>query len=120
MTHISQRGRHGRLLTAVAHFPQYLGFGIDENTAMLVSTNRIEVFGEGAVTTLDASEMTYSDIPYVPEGESIALAKISVNVLTNGYEYDLGTRNMIQPKSARAVSKAKGKAAEASKTAKPA
>ncbi len=116
-THFSQRGRHGRLLTAVAHFPQYLGFGIDENTAMLVKKNKVEVFGEGAVTTFDASQMTYSDIPYVEEGQSIALANIMINVLPNGYKYDLETRTMIPPKLTRAGSQAKGKAAEASETA---
>ncbi|HEX8636975.1 MAG TPA: cyanophycinase, partial [Pyrinomonadaceae bacterium] len=34
-THFSQRGRHGRLLSAVVHNPQALGFGIDERTAMI-------------------------------------------------------------------------------------
>ncbi|MDQ3801045.1 MAG: cyanophycinase, partial [Acidobacteriota bacterium] len=35
-THFSQRGRHGRLLTAVAHYPQDLGIGIDERTAVVI------------------------------------------------------------------------------------
>ncbi len=110
-THFSQRGRHGRLLTAVAHFPQYLGFGIDENTAMLVKKNTVEVFGEGAITSFDASQMTYSDIPYVEEGQSIALANIMINVLTDGYKFDLETRCMVPPKPTLAASNAKGKAA---------
>ena len=37
-THFSQRGRHGRLLSAVVHNPQTLGIGIDERTAMVVKT----------------------------------------------------------------------------------
>ncbi|HEY1403369.1 MAG TPA: cyanophycinase, partial [Pyrinomonadaceae bacterium] len=32
-THFSQRGRHGRLITATAHYPQDMGIGIDEDTA---------------------------------------------------------------------------------------
>src|SRR5438045_2002934 len=31
-THFSQRGRYGRLITAVAHYPQDIGIGIDEDT----------------------------------------------------------------------------------------
>ena len=38
-THFSQRGRHGRLLTAIAHFPQDIGFGIDESTAIIIDIN---------------------------------------------------------------------------------
>lgn len=110
-THFSQRGRHGRLLTAVAHFPQYLGFGVDENTAMLVDKNKIEVFGEGAVTVFDASQMTFSDIPYVEPGQSIALANVLINVLPSSYKYDLRTRSLVQPKApARGRDHAAGKA----------
>src|SRR4051812_14105325 len=42
-THFSQRGRIGRLMTSVAHYPQDIGFGIDENTAMIVHNNEFEV-----------------------------------------------------------------------------
>ena len=52
-THFSQRGRHGRLLTAVAHYPQDIGFGIDENTAVIVDKNQFKVIGEGSVTVID-------------------------------------------------------------------
>ena len=36
-THFSQRGRHGRLIAAVAHYPQDLGLGLDEDTAIVVT-----------------------------------------------------------------------------------
>jgi cyanophycinase len=104
-THFSQRGRHGRLLTAVAHFPQNIGFGIDENTAMFVSGHHAEVLGEGAVTVFDASKMTYSDVPYVIPGQSIALANVIINVLPNTYKFDLKTRELITPKEAAEGSK---------------
>lgn len=97
-THFSQRGRHGRLLTAIAHFPQDIGFGIDENTAMLVNKNHFEVIGEGAVTVIDGAAMTYSDVPYVEKGQSLALADVKIHVLPNSYKFDLKTREMIVPK----------------------
>lgn len=97
-THFSQRGRHGRLLTAVAHFPQDIGFGIDENTAMIVNKDHFEVIGEGAVTVIDGGAMTYTDVPYVKNGQSIALAGVRIHVLPEGHKFDLKKREMIIPK----------------------
>lgn len=97
-THFSQRGRHGRLLAAVAHFPQDIGFGIDENTAMVVNKNQFEVIGEGAVTVIDGGAMSYTDVPYVQTGQSIALADVKIHVLPAGYKFDLTARQMIIPK----------------------
>ena len=107
-THFSQRGRHGRLLTAVAHYPQDIGFGIDENTAIIVNKNVFKVIGAGAVTVIDGGAMTYTDVPYVKDGESIALAGIQLHVLSNGHKFDLKNRQMIvptqkQPKTKRAI-----------------
>ncbi|HEU4594266.1 MAG TPA: cyanophycinase [Pyrinomonadaceae bacterium] len=91
-THFSQRGRHGRLLTAVAHYPQDLGLGNDENTALVVEGNEFEVIGEGAVTVMDAGAMSYTNLPYAGECEGLALYNVSVHVLPAGYRFDLGNR----------------------------
>ena len=104
-THFSQRGRHGRLLTAVAHYPQDIGFGIDENTAMVVDKNQFKVIGAGAVTVIDGGAMTYTDVPYVKEGESISLADIKLHVLGDGHRFDLKNRQMIVPKQAQPKAK---------------
>lgn len=113
-THFSQRGRHGRLLTAVAHHPQDIGFGIDENTAIILSKNQFRVIGEGAVTVIDGGAMTYSDVPYVNSGDSISLADVKFHVLSDGHKFDLKKRQMIvptqaQPKAKRAVVNESGK-----------
>lgn len=47
-THFAQRGRYGRLLAAIAYYPQELGIGIDENTAIVIKKRQLEVNGEGA------------------------------------------------------------------------
>lgn len=56
--HFSQRSRYGRLLRAVACDPatRRVGFGIDENTALVVdlASRRAVVAGVGAVTVIDA------------------------------------------------------------------
>ena len=104
-THFSQRGRHGRLLTAVAHFPQDIGFGIDENTAMIVNKDHFEVIGEGAVTVIDGGAMNYTDVPYVKHGQSIALAGVRIHVLPEGHKFDLKKREMILPKQVQSKAK---------------
>lgn len=107
-THFSQRGRHGRLLTAVAHYPQELGFGIDENTAMIVDKSEFTVLGEGSVTVIDAGEMTYTNVPYVEKGESIALADVKVHVLSDGFKFDMRERRVIIPTKAQPKAKVIG------------
>jgi cyanophycinase len=96
-THFSQRGRHGRLLTAVAHYPQDLGLGIDENTALVVDRTEFEVIGDGAVTVIDGGAMTYTNLPYVEECGGLALFGVSVHVLSAGHRFDLANRKPIIP-----------------------
>lgn len=91
-THFSQRGRIGRLLTAVAHYPQDLGFGIDENTAMIVEGQECRVVGEGAVTVVDAGSITFTNLPDIAEGESLALYDVKIHVLPEGHRFDLEER----------------------------
>lgn len=102
-THFAQRGRHGRLLAAVAHYPQDLGLGIDENTAMIIKKGSLEVIGEGAVTIIDAGAMTFTNAPDVKRGENLALADVKVHVLPEGYEFNLHDRCVIVPKKRKAA-----------------
>jgi cyanophycinase len=91
-THFSQRGRHGRLITAVAHYPQDLGLGIDEDTAMVITGNEFEVIGSGAVTVVDAGGITHTNLHDVKEGEGLELHEIRVHVLPAGAHYSLPER----------------------------
>jgi cyanophycinase len=91
-THFSQRGRMGRLLTAVAHYPQDIGLGIDENTAMIVEGSEFVVIGEGAVTVVDAGGITYTNLPYVDNGDALALYNVKLHVLPAKHRFDLGNR----------------------------
>ena len=96
-THFSQRGRHGRLLTAIAHFPQDIGFGIDENTAMIIEKGGFKVIGEGAVTVIDGGLMSFTDVPYTKKGESLTLADVKLHVLGKNYQFDFKTRQVVIP-----------------------
>lgn len=101
-THFSQRGRIGRLLTAVAHYPQDIGFGVDENTAMIVEGREFRVVGEGAVTVVDAGAITFTNLPDIGEEEALALHDVKLHVLPEGHRFDLEKRAPIVEKRAGA------------------
>jgi cyanophycinase len=100
-THFSQRGRHGRLITAVAHYPQDLGLGIDEDTAMIVINNEFEVIGSGAVTVIDAGGITHTNLHELKDDEGIELHNICVHVLPEGARYSLSERKPLVLEDAR-------------------
>ena len=93
--HFAQRGRIGRLLSAVAQQPVNLGFGIDENTAVVVNNNQFEVIGEGAVTVLDVSEITHTNLNSILKDEDLALCGVKLHILPHGYRFDLASRKPI-------------------------
>jgi cyanophycinase len=96
-THFSQRGRHGRLLTAVAHFPQLLGIGIDERTAAIFDDGEFKVAGEGVVVVFDGSKMRHTDLPYRRDEQTVAMFGACIHVLPTGYSFRLDSREPIAP-----------------------
>ena len=70
--HFLQRGRIGRLLTALRETGNTLGFGVDENTALVVEGDTARVCGETGVIVVDTREARFGD-----EGWSIRDARLS-------------------------------------------
>ncbi|WAL58216.1 cyanophycinase [Thermocoleostomius sinensis] len=95
--HFAQRGRLGRLLSAILLEPSVLGLGIDENTAVIVSGNEFEVIGEGAVTIVDESEKTYNNVDHVLKDEPVAVFGIKLHILPQGCRYNFITHQPIAP-----------------------
>lgn len=91
-THFSQRGRHGRLLTATAHYPQDMGIGIDEDTALVVAGNEFEVIGSGAVTIIDAGGITHTNLHELQKNEGLELHNVRVHILPRGARFSLTER----------------------------
>lgn len=96
-THFSERGRYGRLLTAVAHYPQVLGIGLDERTAIIVKNNKFKVVGEGSVTVVDGGRMSHADLVYQRENEPVAMFDVKLHVLASGCSFALSRRTPIAP-----------------------
>jgi cyanophycinase len=107
--HFAQRGRLGRLLSAVAQYPHHLGLGIDENTAVVVEKNQtFRVIGSGAVTVVDAGALTYSNVRGLRENDDLALCGITLHILPNGYKFHLRDRVPIIETAERNSSKSEG------------
>ncbi|WP_427157101.1 cyanophycinase [Aliinostoc sp. HNIBRCY26] len=93
--HFSERGRLGRLITALVREPAVLGFGIDENTAMVVTDSQIEIIGQGSVTVVDDSEATYNNLDEILRDEALAVCGAKLHILPHGFKFDLKTRKPI-------------------------
>ncbi len=91
--HFRQRGRLGRLLTALAYNPFAVGLGVDEDTAALIGPDEtVEVLGSGAVTIVDPSAVSHSSIADAKPGEPVTLLGVVVHVLAPGATFNLHTR----------------------------
>jgi cyanophycinase len=102
--HFRQRDRFGRLLTALAYNPFAVGVGLDEDTAAFIGPDELlEVEGSGGVTVVDPSEVNFSSIDAVEEGQPVCMLGLKVHVLVAGATFNLNTHvatagRLIQPK----------------------
>ena len=91
--HFRQRDRLGRLLTALAYNPFAVGVGLDEDTAAFIdATKKLHVVGAGAITIVDASELSHSSIADTKEGRPVCMTNVRLHVLVHGGTFDLETR----------------------------
>jgi cyanophycinase len=96
--HFRQRDRLGRLLAALAYNPFAIGIGLDEDTAAFIDSNRkLSVVGAGALTLVDASELTHSSVAEASEGAPITLTNIRLHILASGSTFDLESRKAETP-----------------------
>lgn len=94
--HFAQRGRIGRLLTAIAQNPHMLGVGIDEDTAIIIDSDAVfEVIGSNAVTILDGKTLDFTNVSELKPDEILALTNVIMHVLPAGYKYDIKTRTPV-------------------------
>jgi cyanophycinase len=88
--HFRQRDRLGRLLTALAYNPFAIGIGLDEDTAAFIGADEtIEVEGTGGVTIVDASEVSYSSIDKVNDGQPVGMLGLRLHLLVPGTTFNL-------------------------------
>ena len=91
--HFTQRDRLGRLLTALTYNPFAVGIGLDEDTAAFIGPDEtVEVEGSGGVTVVDASDVTFSSMDSVNEGQPVCLLGLRLHILVAGATFNLHTR----------------------------
>ena len=91
--HFAERGRIGRLVSAVAHNPRMLGIGIDENTAIVCDAQRgFAVLGAGAVYVLDGRALSYTNLSDEERDRTLAAFDVRLHVLSMGDEFALDAR----------------------------
>lgn len=90
--HFAQRGRMGRLLSAVAQNPALLGIGIDENTALVIRGDEGDVVGEGTVVVVDGRTLEMSNVSELGPEEPLTLWGATLHVLSAGYGFHLADR----------------------------
>jgi len=85
--HFSQRYRLGRLLSVLAQWPQMLGVGIDEDTALVIERDTaVEVIGSGAVTVLDGRAMI-TNVNLVESQGHLEMLGVRIHLLPAGNRY---------------------------------
>lgn len=83
--HFVRRERHNRLISAVLERPDHIGIGIDESTALEVtSTGRWQVHGASVVVVYDAREATVSH----RDADVLGATGIRLHILPPGSTYD--------------------------------
>jgi len=95
-THFMQRARLERLAEAIALYPEKLGIGVGEDTALVISEgNNCEVIGSGKVILIDGSHLKHQMSGGNGEDtddESIPLFNLNVHILFLGDKYFIQDR----------------------------
>jgi len=91
--HFRQRDRLGRLLTALAYNPFAVGIGLDEDTAAFIGPDEtVEIEGSGGVTIVDGSQVSFSSIGQIADGQAVCMLGLQVHVLVAGATFNMHTR----------------------------
>jgi cyanophycinase len=94
--HFMERGRMGRLLSAVAHNPRLLGIGLNEDTAILVHQGkRFEAVGSSGVYVVDARGATESNVSELTFDRPLSIFGVTLHFLGHSSAFDLEARRPI-------------------------
>jgi cyanophycinase len=101
--HFEARNRIGRLLAIIAQNPSLIGIGVDEDTAAVVSPNRIlEVIGRRSVTLIDGAQ-SETDAWEVKAHRPLMISNVTLHSLPQGYRFDLDRRERVAAPMLRAL-----------------
>jgi cyanophycinase len=94
-SHFIQRGRFGRLAEAVAKFPNLLGVGLAEDTALIIKNcNEFKVIGSGMVVLFDPSQLTHNNEEILEMGTPMSMSNLVVHILSNSDMFIVDERKL--------------------------
>jgi cyanophycinase len=93
-THFAQRRRLHRLFMAISANPEYMGLGIDEDTALVVRGHLGAVVGVGGVTFVDGRGIRFDNASEVARGGQLTLSHLRVGIVGDGYVFNLREREL--------------------------
>jgi cyanophycinase len=92
-SHFDKRGRFGRLAQAVSCNPGAVGIGLGEDTGLLIRDgNKMEAIGSGMVIIIDGTQMGYSNIADIPDGNPICFENLKVHMLSKGNLFSMNEK----------------------------
>ena len=97
-SHFLERGRFTRLMEVGATNPEFVGIGIGEDAGVIVHHGEVlEAIGAGHVIVVDSSNLGFSNVPDLNDGEPVAVEHVLMHALISGYGYHLNEGRFIQP-----------------------
>jgi cyanophycinase len=93
-THFTQRRRLYRLFVAIAQFPELMGLGIDEDTALIVKRDIGTVIGNGGVTFVDGSSVRYNNSTEITRAPELTISALRVGIIGTGQTFNLRRREV--------------------------
>lgn len=93
-THFAQRRRLHRLFVAISQNPEFMGLGLDEDTALVVQGDRAAVVGSGGVTFVDGRSIHFDNADDVKQGAQLTLSYLRVGIVGNGHVLNLRDREL--------------------------
>ena len=94
-THFIRRGRFGRVSEAVAKFPNLMGFGLAEDTGMIIKNGMdCTIIGSGMAIVFDGSKLSHNNEKLLKEGTPMTMTNLTVHVLSNGDQFNIKTRQI--------------------------
>lgn len=92
-THFIRRNRFGRLIQSVANYPNCIGVGLGEDTAVIVREGMsFETMGSGLVVIVDGQEIRSSDMAQAPHGRPVTVEHVVLHILAPPSCYHLDDR----------------------------
>ena len=97
-THFIKRGRFGRLAQAVVMNPEMLGFGLGEDTVLIIKNCEAECRGSGMVVVIDGNQIGQTNITETEEDAPIFVENLIVHLLAKGTKFLISERKIKEQK----------------------